>query len=93
MAAQAETKVNMFHSLDRDMAAQPEERLRRAQTLPRNKNLALQAFASFEALLGDAVESLAAEIFRGAFNRLPLSPQQPHGPMQWYPFTFAAITR
>jgi hypothetical protein len=91
MAAQAETTVNMFHPPHRYMAPQPEERFRRAQTLRGNKNLALQAFASFESLLGDAVEPLAAEIFRGAFNRLPLSPQQPHGPMQGYPFALTAI--
>jgi hypothetical protein len=93
MAAQAETTVNVFHSLDRDMALQSEERFRRAQTLSRNNNLALQAFASFESLSGDAIESFAAEIFRDAFNRLPFSPQQMHGPMQWYPRAFAAITR
>jgi hypothetical protein len=36
MAAQAETKMNMFHSLDRDMALQSEERFRGAETLSRN---------------------------------------------------------
>jgi hypothetical protein len=92
MAAQAETKVNMFHSLDCDMAPQSDERFRGAETLPRNKNLALQALASSESLFNDAIESLTAEIFRGAFNRLPLSPQQPHRPMQCYPLAFAAIS-
>ena len=47
-----------------------------AETLSRNKNLALQALASFESLLSDAIESFAAEIFRGAFNRLPLLPSK-----------------
>jgi hypothetical protein len=92
MAAQAETTVNMFHSPHRDMALQPVERFRGAETLPRNNNLALQAFASFESLFGDAIESFAAEIFRDAFNQLAFSPQQTHRPMQWYPFAFAAIT-
>ena len=55
MAAEAEATVKMFHSLDRDMALQPEERFRRAETLARNKDLAFQAFTSFEWLLGDAV--------------------------------------
>ena len=68
MAAQAETPVNMFHSLDRDMVLQSEERFRRAETLSRNNNLALQAFTRSESLSGDAIESFGAEIFRGAFN-------------------------
>ena len=93
MTAQTEATVNMLHSPDRDMALQLEERFRRAETLPRNYNLALQAFASFEWLLSDAIESFAAEIFRDAFNRLPFSPEQTHRPMQWYPLAFAAISR
>ena len=93
MASEAEATVNMFHSLDRDMALQSKVRFRRADTLFRNNDLALQAFASFESLLSDAIESFAAEIFRGALNRSPFLPQQTHRPMQWYPFTFAAITR
>ena len=93
MAAQAETKVNMFPSLDRDMAAQPEERFRGAETLSRNQNLALQALASFESLFSDAIESFAAEILRDAFYRWPFLPQQTHRPMQWYPLAFAAISR
>ena len=68
MAAQAETPVNMFHLLDRDMALQSEKRFRRAETLSRNNNLALQAFTGSESLFGDAIESFGAEIFRGAFN-------------------------
>ena len=68
MAAQAETPVNMFHSLDRDMVLQSEERFRRAETLSRNNNLAVQAFTRSESLSGDAIESFGAEIFRGAFN-------------------------
>ena len=94
MAAQAETTVNVFHSLDRDMAPQSKERFSGAETLSRNKNLALQALASFESLLSDAIESFAAEIFGDAFNRRHSSPpQQTHLPMQWYPLAFAAISR
>jgi hypothetical protein len=75
------------------MALQSEVRFRRADTLSRNNDLALQALASFESLFGNAIEPFAAEIFRGAFNRRPSSlPQQTHRPMQWYPFAFAAIT-
>src|SRR5258706_14697394 len=83
----------MFHSPDCDMALESEERFRRAGTLPRDDNLALQAFASFEWLSRYAIESFAAEIFRGAFNRLPFLPEQTHGPMQCYTLAFAAITR
>ena len=93
MTTQAETTVNMFHSLDGDMAPQSEERFSGAETLARNKNLALQALASFESLLRDAIESFAAEIFRDAFYRWPFLPQQTHRPMQWYPLAFAAISR
>ena len=93
MAAQAETTVKMFHAPDRDMALQSEERFGRIEGLSGNKNLALQALASFEALSRDAVESFAAEIFCGAFNRFPFSAQQMHRPMQRYPFAFAAIIR
>ena len=82
MAAQTETTVNMFHSLDSDMAPQSEERFSGAETLSRNKNLALQALASFESLLSDAIESFAAEIFRDAFYRWPFLPQQAQTPMQ-----------
>jgi len=93
MATQAETTVNMFYSPDRDMAPQSDERFSGAETLARNKNLALQALASFESLLRDAIESFAAEIFRDAFYRWPFLPQQTHRPMQWYPLAFAAISR
>ena len=93
MATESETTVNMFHSLDGDMAPQSEERFSGAETLSRNKNLALQALASFESLLRDAIESFAAEIFRDAFYRWPFLPQQTHRPMQWYPLAFAAISR
>src|SRR5258708_15704737 len=62
MAAQAETTVKRFHSPDRDMALQSEERFRRAETLPRNNNLALQAFTLFEWFLGDAIQSLDARV-------------------------------
>jgi len=93
VAAHAETTVNMFHSLDRDMALQSEKRFRRAGTLPRNTNLALQAFASFEALSSDAVESFAAEIFGSTFNRQHSSLSvQTYGPMHWKPLAFAAVT-
>ena len=69
MATQAEATVNVFHSPHRDMALQSEVRFRRAETLPRNDDLALQALALFESLFGDAIESFAAEIFSDAFNR------------------------
>jgi hypothetical protein len=83
MATESETTVNMLHSLDRDMAPQSEERFSGAETLSRNKNLALQALASFESLFSDAIESFATEIFRGAFNRRHSSlPQQAQTPMQ-----------
>ena len=73
MATEAEATVNMFHSRDRDMALQLEERFRGAETFPRNNDLALQAFASIEWLFGDAIRSFAAEIFGGAFNRCRFS--------------------
>jgi hypothetical protein len=83
MATESETTVNMLHSLDRDLALQSEERFRRAETFPGNDDLALQALASFESLFSDAIESFAAEIFRGAFNRRHSSlPQQAQTPMQ-----------
>jgi len=69
MAAQAETTVNRFHSLDRDMALQAEERFRGVETLSRNNNLALQAFTRIEWLFGYAIQSIAAEIFRDTLNR------------------------
>jgi hypothetical protein len=68
MTAEAETTVKMFHSPDRDMALEPDGGVRRSKTLPRDNNLALQAFARFERLAGDAIETLAAEIFGGAFD-------------------------
>jgi hypothetical protein len=55
MAAQTETTVNMFHSLDRDVALQSKERFRRAKIIPWNNNLAVQAFTGSESLFGDAV--------------------------------------
>ena len=55
MAAQSETTVNMFHSLDRDVALQSKERFRRAETFSGNDDLALQAFTGSESLFGDAV--------------------------------------
>src|SRR5207245_833781 len=69
MAAQAETTVNRFYSLDGDMALQAEERFRGAETFARNNNLALQAFTLFEWFLRDAIESFAAEVFGRALNR------------------------
>ena len=90
MAAQAETTVNRFYSLDGDMALQAEERFRGAETLSGNNNLALQAFASFESLCRDAIESFAAEIFGGAFNRRPFGlPEQTHGPVHCNSLAFA----
>ncbi len=49
--------MNIFHSPDGDMALHSEERFRRAETLSRNNNLALQAFTSIESLFGDAKQS------------------------------------
>ena len=93
MATQAEAAVKVFHSPDRDMTLQSEGRFRGAETLPRNDNLALQAFASVEPLSGDAVESFAAEIFGGTFNRGHSSLSiQTHWPMHWNPLAFAAVT-
>jgi hypothetical protein len=68
MATQAETTCNMFHALDRDLALQLEEGLRRAESPPRKNNHALQAFARLKCFSRDAIESLAAEIFRGALD-------------------------
>ena len=68
MTAEAETTVKMFHSPDRDMALEPDGGVQKAKTLPRDSNLASQAFARFERLAGDAIETLAAEIFGGAFD-------------------------
>jgi len=78
------------HSRDGDTALQSEERFRGAETLPRNNNLALQAFTLFEWFLRDAIESLAAEIFRSAFNRHHFSlPPKTHRPMHCNPLAFA----
>ena len=83
MAAQAETLVNMFHALDRDMALQSEERFRRAETFSKNNNLALQVFTGSKWLFGDAIESFAAEILCDALNRRSTGlPEQTHRPMQ-----------
>jgi hypothetical protein len=93
MATEADTTLKTFHSPDRDMALQSEGRFGRAESLPRKNNLTLQAFAGFEWLFGDAIESFAAEIFRHAFGwrRSRLS-EQPHGPMYWKPLPSPAIT-
>src|SRR5207249_12099642 len=89
LAAQAETLVNMFHALDRDMALQSEERFRRAETFSKNNNLALQVFTGSKWLFGDAIESFAAEILCGAFNRCRFSlPPKTHRPMHCNPFAF-----
>jgi hypothetical protein len=40
MTAEAETTVKMFHSLDRDMALEPDGGVQKAKTLPRDSNLA-----------------------------------------------------
>jgi hypothetical protein len=68
MATEAETTVKKLQSRDRDLALKPDGGFRKAKTLTRDKNLALQAFARFERLAGDAIETLAAEIFGGAFD-------------------------
>jgi hypothetical protein len=92
MATQAETSAKIFHSLDRDMALQSDGGFRRTETFCGNNNLALEALAKFEWLFGDAIESLAAEIFRGAFDWRSSVPEQAHRPMHSYPYAFAVIT-
>lgn len=83
--------VNMLHSFDRDVALQSEERFRRAEALPRNNDLALQAFTGAKWFLGDAIESFTAEIFRGALNRCRfLLPPQTHRPMHSKPLAFSS---
>jgi len=94
MATEAETTVNMLDSLDCDVALDPEEWLRRVELHSRNNNLAQQPFAFSESLLGDAIESFAAQIFGDAFDRqFARLPQQTHWPMHCNPLALAAITR
>jgi hypothetical protein len=73
------------------LALQSEGSFLSAETVLWNDNLALQVFARFEWLVQDAIESLAAEIFRGAHNRWSSGLEQPHGPMHWNPLASAAI--
>lgn len=94
MATEAETTIKRFHSPDRDVALKPDGGFRRAKTLPRDNNLALQALARFERLADDAIEAFTAEILGGALNRWSFElPEQTHWPMQCYPRAIAAITR
>ena len=93
MAAQAETRANIFHSLNRDMALQTEGRFRRTEIPPWNDDLALQALARFEWLFGDAIEPPAAEILGGGHNGGPSGLEQTQRPMQRYPLVPPAVTR
>jgi len=94
MATEAETTVKRFHSPDRDVALKPDGGFRKAKTLPRDNNLALQALTGFERLAGDAIEAFTAEILGGAFNRRSFNlAEQTHRPMQCYPRAVATITR
>ena len=95
MAAEAETTtVETFHSPNCHMALKPDGRFRIAEALSRNNNFALEAFARCECLFGDAIESFAAEILRGALDRWSSGlAEQTHRPVQCYPLAFAAITR
>ena len=68
LAPQAETTCDMFHALDRDLALQLEEGFRSAESPPRKNNHASHSFARLKCFSRDAIESPAAEIFRGALN-------------------------
>ena len=52
------------------MALKADRGLRKAKALARKENLALQAFARLEWHVSDAVQAVAAEVFRSCFNRL-----------------------
>jgi len=94
LATQAETGAAMLHSPNDHAALQLERRIWCAETLRRNNNLAFQAFASLESLVGDTKKSLAAEIFRCRFNRWSsYLAEQTHWPMDWHPPAFPSITR
>ena len=66
MAAQAEAMPEIFHSPNCYLAFK-QNRGFQADNGLRNDNHALQAFTLFEWLLGDAIESFAAEIFHAVF--------------------------
>ena len=91
MAAQAEAMPEIFHSPNCYLAFK-QNRGFQADNGLRNDNHALQAFTLFEWLLGDAIESFAAEIFRCALNRSSGLPEQMHRPMHCNPPASAAIT-
>jgi hypothetical protein len=75
------------------MALEPDGRVRKAKTLPRDNNLALQPLTRFERIFRNAIEAFAAEIFGNAlgWQRFGLF-EQTHRPVQGYPRAFAAIT-
>jgi hypothetical protein len=56
--------LKIFNSLDCYVALKTDGGFLIAQSLGGQHNLASQPFARFETLLGDAVETLAAEILR-----------------------------
>ena len=91
MAAQAETMPEIFHSPNCYLAFKQNRGFQAANGL-RNDNHALQVFAWFEWLLGDAIESFAAEVFCNALNRSSGLPEQMHRPMHCNPLASAAIT-
>ena len=94
MTAKAESTdyTEIFHSPNRHMALKAYRRFRKAKSLPKNENLALQAFAGFEWRVGYAVESITAEIFGCCLNRLRIRlPNQAHRPMQSYTRAVASI--
>src|SRR2546426_12575969 len=81
MAAQAETMPEIFHSPNCYLAFN-QNRGFQADNGLRNDNHALQAYTLFKRLLGDAIESFAAEVFSGAFNwKFAGLREQTHQPM------------
>jgi hypothetical protein len=93
LATQAETGAAVLHSPNDHAASQLERRLWCAKTCRRKNNLAFQAFASLESLVGDTKQPLAAEIFRCRFNVWSsYLAEQAHWPMDWHPRAFPSIT-
>jgi hypothetical protein len=93
LATQAETGATMLHSPNDHAALQLERRLWCAKTFRRKNNLAFQAFASLESLVGDTKKSLAAEIFCYRFDGWSSHlAEQTHWPMDWHPHAFSSIT-
>src|SRR5947207_15251070 len=89
MAAQAEAIPEIFHSPHCYLAFKQNRGFQAANGL-RYDNHALQAFTLFQWLLGDAIESFTAEIFRSALNRSSGMPEQMHRQMHYNPRASAA---